>query len=77
MTNSFILIAHTGNDGNVSNRHIHYLFLDESCRTYAILATDSGDEVSSLEYDNTCVGDGGMIVQISDGRFSVTSLKGS
>ena len=42
--------------------------LEASCRTYAIFAKDYADDDTGLEYDNTCVGDGGLRVVFSDGR---------
>ena len=53
---------------NLIKNLIYIIFTDEPCRTYAIYASDSGDEFSGLEYDNTCVGYGGMIISISDGN---------
>ena len=44
-----------------------YTFTDEPCYTIAIYASDSGDEQSGLEYNDTCVGDGGLIVSLDDG----------
>ena len=44
------------------------MVLGSPCRTYAIYTTDSADDVTSLENDNTCVGDGGIRITISDGN---------
>lgn len=36
-------------------------------RTFAILAKDFSDDVTALEYDNNCIGDGGLRAFFSDG----------
>ena len=46
---------------------LRFCLTDEECRTYAILAMDNTDADVSRKYNSTCIGDGGLIVQISDG----------
>ena len=36
-------------------------------RSFAILAKDFSDDVTSLEYDDNCIGDGGLRVMFDDG----------
>merc|ERR1711971_868657 len=43
---------------------------EPSCRTFAVLAKDFADETTGLEYNNTCVGDGGLRLVLSDGTVS-------
>ena len=43
------------------------ILLVSPCRTYAIYAADSANDLTGLEYDNTCIGDGGIKIIISDG----------
>jgi len=43
---------------------------EPACRTFAILAKDYADEQTGLEYNNTCVGDGGLRLVLSDGTVS-------
>lgn len=43
--------------------------------TIAIIAKDYADPVTGLEYDNTKVGDGGLIVHLSNGTVSSTAWK--
>ena len=45
--------------------------VDEPCRTYAVYVTDFADDVTGLEYDGRCVGDGGFRFFIENGKFRV------
>jgi len=40
---------------------------EPECRTFGVLAKDFADDQTGLEYNNTCVGDGGLRLVLSDG----------
>ena len=44
-------------------------------RTFAIFAKDYADDVTGLEYDNTCVGDGGLKAVFSNGVVTNSDWK--
>eukprot|EP01084_Bolivina_argentea_P026574 49417_1 len=43
--------------------------------SFAIYAKDFADDITGLEYNNTCLGDGGIRISLSDGTVSNTDWK--
>ena len=48
---------------------------DTGLFSYAIWAQDYADNITGLEYDDTCLGDGGLRISLSDGTVSNSSWK--